>query len=241
MKKRYKILICSGLFATTALLYLINKNPENESLGYERYISKNKSEKNERENKSSQSKIKNVQERKNMSNRNISSVSPGAENIELNLKKLSQAKFAKHEFLNDDLFVFEDGQEFAPIEDFYSVRKEDIDLSQFNIIEDRGYFVVIKSQQAPSVDILEVVKVKGSKKLGIFTGILKVKLNDFELADSMLDQYAHEIEETYPQIGRVFYKFYSYQETMEAFIFLKSHPNVNSVDVEILQYERSSR
>ena len=241
MKKRYKILICSGLFATTALLYLINQNSQDESSGYERYISSSSKDKIEKEDNSFHSKIKNVQKRNNKSLRDISSVSPGAENIELNLKKLSQAKLTNNEFLNDDLFVFEDGQEFAPMEDMYAVRKEDIDLSKFDIVEDRGYFVVIKSQQAPSVDILEVVKVKGSKKLGIFTGILKVKLNDFELADSMLDQYAHEIEESYPQIGRVFYKFYSYQETIEAFNFLKSHPNVNSVDVEILQYERSSR
>lgn len=132
-------------------------------------------------------------------------------------------------------------KEFYLHKDLYAIKDADFVEGEYEVIEKKlGYYVVKSKDYAPE-NALRVVTKDGSHSFGIFTGVLKVKLSDMSEAENLLEDRHYEIIERYDEIQRVFYKFDNYQSTMGSYQTLKTSHLVEQVEVELLEYQRESK
>lgn len=129
------------------------------------------------------------------------------------------------------------------LDDTFAVKISDIDEKQYKIIEERKGYYLVEAKDGVSVHSLPVVAVEGSSTLGIFTGVLKLKFNNYSKLETVLDgkNFDYIITQKYPGIDRAFFQFDNYSDTMSAFEELKKSQDIDTVEIEILQYQRSAR
>jgi hypothetical protein len=129
------------------------------------------------------------------------------------------------------------GNEYRLLQDFYAVKKtpeneNDFPYSQLKL----GYFIVPKD--AAPTNALRVMENAQTGRAAIFTGLIKVKLNDIGLADNVVRDFNYEIVYQYDHISLVMYQFSDFTETMNAKKSLDQNPAVKRATIELLEYER---
>lgn len=129
---------------------------------------------------------------------------------------------------------------------FYALRNTSKNRRDYpNALEKNGY-LIIAAESFSGDDFLAdedgpkaVVKNAQTGALGVFTGVLKVKLFSFENLDALADNYAAQVREGYPEISVGLLQFDSYEEALMAYKSLREHPWIQRVNVEVLEHERS--
>lgn len=140
-----------------------------------------------------------------------------------------------------DKIVFPKNQDFLKLDSFYVVPIEELSGNDYTVIEKRRAYAIVQSDFPVGDESLAVVAVKGSKHLGIVTGILKVHLKDFSLKDDVLAGFQYDIAQEYEHIARLLYKLDGFNQAVNAYNKLKKDDDVFSAELEILQFERSER
>ena len=100
-----------------------------------------------------------------------------------------------------------------------------------------GYIIV--ESETPITDALAVVENADTGHLGIFTGILKVKLKDMQDVDQVIEHNQYEIEITHDHISLVQYRIDDIALALKTHEELTSNPKVKRVSLEILEYQRT--
>lgn len=231
MKRIVVLFVLSGIVFTILFSLFVRNNSSSVS-SFTKYIPKEKVESSslERNNTidlsrviASREKDTNIEHQprrfKTISERNIASI-----------KKISHGS-------EDTKFL--EGESFRRIEDLYVIEKNDFTEGLYEVVERRNRYVIVRSESPVGTSTMAVVRVKGSKHLGIVTGVLKVQLENFSDRDILLDGHNYEISSEYQHLNRVFYQFESLEEAKAAYEDIKDR--VAHVEIEILQFERSER
>jgi hypothetical protein len=166
-------------------------------------------------------------------------------NLKYKMKgKLAATAFSKM-VLNSKV-ISSNESKYILAEELYAIKKSKInDPSSLNILEEKLGYYIMESDSGIEDDAIRILQNQETNTYAIFTGILKVKLKDLKDIDSIFGDTSYEIKSTYDDINVVMYKFYNFEETMEAFDSLNSTPKVNSkihrVTIELLEYERTHK
>ena len=140
----------------------------------------------------------------------------------------------------EDIF-FPEGEELVRLDSFYVVPLDQLNHDSYKVIEKRSTYAIVESEVPVGDESLAVVAVKGSRHLGVVTGVLKVHLQHFTQRDLVLDGFHYEISQEYEHLSRVLYKLDNYEQAQIAFSKLSSDPRVISAELEVLQFERGER
>jgi hypothetical protein len=162
-----------------------------------------------------------------------------------NLKYKMRGTFAainSHQKSQSSIIISSNESNYSLLENLYAIKKSEVkDTEDLNIKEEKlGYYIVSSDLSIPE-DAIRVVQNQETNTYAIFTGVLKVKLNDMAVVDSVLSDFSYDIQNTYEDINLVMYKFYTFDETMDAYNSLKNNSKVNRVTIDLLEYERSHR
>lgn len=129
------------------------------------------------------------------------------------------------------------GNEYKILEDFVAVKKTKENENDYPEAKVKlGHFIVPKAQ-APA-DALILMENASVGTVAIFTGLIKAKLNDITMAESLLSEVSYDIHLKYEHIGLVMYKFSNYQDTISAKKTLDQSNFVRRATIELLEYER---
>lgn len=134
---------------------------------------------------------------------------------------------------------YKKNEDFKRLKNFYVIPKAEFRPNTYEVYEKRAAYYIVKSDFPVGNSDLAVVTVKGSKYLGIVTGVLKVELDDFSAKDKILAGHDYTITAEYEHLNRVFYQLNGLEESMAAYSAIKNL--VPYAELEILQYERSER
>lgn len=224
MKRTSVILVMSGIVIA---IYFFSTN-SNESAGFSKYVSKKKTK------KISKSSPIDISRQIAAQNNSKLKISPTKEIIKLDSRE--SAPSASFDF---NEVAFTDDETIKVIDSLYVVQKEDFVPDSYKVIDKRSTFYIVESEYPVGDTTLAVVAVKGSKYLGVVTGILKVELNNFSERDTILSGHDYEIHTEFEHLNIVFYKLDGYEQAKAAYEAVKDL--VPYADLEILQYERSER
>ena len=129
------------------------------------------------------------------------------------------------------------GNQYKLLEDYVAIKKTKENENDFpNAQVKLGHFIVPKDD-APA-DALILMENASSGIIAIFTGLIKAKLSDINMAQSLISSVNYDIPLKYEHIGLVMYKFDSYQDTMLAKKELDRRTYVQRATIELLEYER---
>ena len=167
--------------------------------------------------------------------------------------RLKQKIVAKERTVNPDGQKYESLQPRSPIEfentngmsykklaGFYAVKKtaDNEDLyagADYKL----GYFII--KSDTPVAGASVVVENSDTGALGIFTGIIKVKLKDLNEARQILSHQDYEVSKIYDHISVVFYQFDDFDITLNSLAEFREHPGVKRANIEVLEYVRREK
>ena len=104
----------------------------------------------------------------------------------------------------------------------------------------KNNYYIVEGDDAPR-DALRVMENANTGEYAIFTGILKVKLENMSFLDEILTSYDCVVESSYPHINVAMIKFSEYELTLKAHNELQKIEWVKRSEVELLEYSRGSR
>ena len=234
MKRISVLLVLSGI-VFSIIVWFTKHGSNNSSQSFSNYIPKKKETLTTKSLKKSQ--VNTVDISRAIANR---VEKPNLDSLPKRYPKLGTVKKGAALDTSKYLPDFQEGDDpIRRIDDLYAIPREDFVEGSYELVEKRSSFYIVKSEFALGDGSLAVVGVKGSKYLGIATGVVKVELFNFSQKDSILIGYDYEIQEEYQHLNRVFYKFDTLEEARLAYASLKG--KVQSAQLEILQFERSER
>ena len=136
---------------------------------------------------------------------------------------------------------FKSGEEsYSLVDDKLAVLKNKLSFDHPAIIGEKpGYYLV--SVDKFNGEGSKVVFNNRTKQYGVFTGIIKVKLYDFADRDSLFNNLAYTIEDSYDQIRVVHYRFDDYEQTISANSSLQNSTKVERSNIEVLEFERVTK
>jgi len=126
------------------------------------------------------------------------------------------------------------------LEDYFAVIDSKDNRERFPKFESKLGYLIVRGELKPA-DSLAVTQNKDSGALGIMTGVLTVKLYDFAQYHNTIEHSNFSISNVYDDIKVVHYKIDSSELAISTYEGLKSHPNVQRVSLEILEYSRFHR
>ncbi|MCO4754416.1 MAG: hypothetical protein KC478_08025, partial [Bacteriovoracaceae bacterium] len=136
-------------------------------------------------------------------------------------------------------FLSESGSSYYLLEDSYAVEAVE-GMAPIPGAQLKNGHYIVKGDRAP-VDSVRVVQNSQTGELAIFTGIVKVKLTDSSYVDDILDNFDCELDKSYEHINTFFFKFDSYDQTLEANRQLSDAAYVLRTEVDVLEYSREAR
>lgn len=138
----------------------------------------------------------------------------------------------------DDLFG--DETNYQLIKNIYAVEKSIYQNNMGDILDDvPGYYFVESSVEIPEAQRL--VTKDDSKRFLIFTGLIKIKLKNFDDLYQLELEAPFEVVKTYDYMNRALLKFSKYQETIDSYHKLLSMKNIEDASIELLDYSRTER
>ena len=166
---------------------------------------------------------------------------------------LKQKIIAKERTVNPDGLKFEslqpratvefentNGMSYKKLAGFYAVKKTaDNEDSYAGADYKLGYFIV--ASETPITGASVVVENSDTGALGIFTGIIKVKLKDLNEARQILSHQDYEVSKIYDHISVVFYQFDDFDITLNSLAEFREHPGVKRANIEVLEYVRREK
>ncbi|MBD64365.1 MAG: hypothetical protein CME62_04110 [Halobacteriovoraceae bacterium] len=131
----------------------------------------------------------------------------------------------KGETIYADLFV---------VDNHYALDKDDFMPGDFEVLAQRGTFLIIKSDYPPA-HALPIVMNEGSRYPGILTGVVTLKFYNYNLGVDELYKSGFEITQEYEHLNTAFIKVQGGKRAQEAFQYFQNHSNVETVELEILK------
>jgi hypothetical protein len=244
--KVISISIVSFVFVLGIYIY----NSGNDSNSFVKYIETNTTKRNYSENNVKVSPTKNntkkdivfIKPDKSNIVRDIASVEDVEKIDKLKNLKTKQAAMVHSQGSHQRSSDFSSNETgYAILKDVFAVKKEFADGLNLEPFEEKlGYYFYQTTEEKPE-EAQIVVENNASGTFGVFTGVLKVTLYDFQDYMDLLDGISHEISNVNENTNLVFYKISDYKLAIEAYNNLKTSPKVKRVNLEILEYQRSSR
>ncbi len=130
-------------------------------------------------------------------------------------------------------------QSYYLLENKFAVSAQDMDTPPSGAQLKNNYYIV-EGDDAPR-DALRVMENANTGEYAIFTGILKVKLENMSFLDEILTSYDCVVESSYPHINVAMIKFSEYELTLKAHNELQKIEWVKRSEVELIEYSRGSR
>lgn len=160
---------------------------------------------------------------------------------------LESEKYESNKFEANDI-------QFEKIENFYAILPEDYLPNNYEKVQELNGLYIVKYDGEIPDGALSVVKNKDTNNLAIFTGILRVKLADFDLANGLMDlvnqgivedskKVDPEVNTSLGHIRVVTYKFSDYENTIFVYNILRTEPFeklVERVNIDLIEWKRSS-
>ena len=132
------------------------------------------------------------------------------------------------------------GASYKRLKGFYAVKKTTENIEQYPHAEVKlGYLIIQSDEEIP--DSKAVVENADSGALGIFTGVIKVKLRSLSDKRQILPHQDYHVAKVYDHISVVLYEFDSYDLTLESLEFFRSHSGVKRANIEVLEYVRKEK
>lgn len=122
---------------------------------------------------------------------------------------------------------------------FYAIKDTPENRAQYPNAEAKLNHLIVESD-TPIGDSLPVVENDDTGNLGIFTGILAVKLEDMSDADFVVGHSQYVIFETHDHINLVLYRIDDVGLAIKTNQQLQLNPKVISSSLEILEYQRKA-
>lgn len=132
-----------------------------------------------------------------------------------------------------------ENQSYYLLENKFAVSAQDIGTPPAGAQLKNNYYIV-EADDAPR-DALRVMQNANTGEYAIFTGILKVKLENMSFLDEILTNYDCVVESSYPHINVALIKFSDYELTLKVHSELQKIEWVKRSEVELLEYSRGSR
>lgn len=120
---------------------------------------------------------------------------------------------------------------------FYAIKNTPENRTQFPNAQEKLDFLIVESD-LPLVDSLPVVENADTGNLGIFLGVLNVKLHDLNDADFVIGHSDYEILKIHSQTNLVQYTIDDIAIAIKTNQQLQSNPKVIRASLEILEYQR---
>ncbi|MFT6633018.1 MAG: hypothetical protein ACJAS4_002987 [Bacteriovoracaceae bacterium] len=144
--------------------------------------------------------------------------------------------------------------QFEKIENFYAIFPEDYLPNNYEKVQELNGLYIIKYDGDIPDGALSVVKNNDTNNLAIFTGILRVKLKDFDSADGLMDlinqgivkdskKVDPEINTDLSHIRVATYKFSNYENTIFVYNILRTEAFENLVErinIDLIEWKRTS-
>ena len=101
-------------------------------------------------------------------------------------------------------------------------------------------FYLVSGSAAPGRS-LPVVKNEETGNYAVFTKVIKAKLKDFSYEFEIARDSDGDIAESFEHINTVFYRYESYEKTLEALGAIRKRPEVIRAEIEVLENRRQPR
>jgi hypothetical protein len=160
---------------------------------------------------------------------------------------LNTENFGSKKFTINDI-------KFEKVDNFYAISPEDYLPNNYEKVQElNGLFIVKYDGEMPDGS-LAIVKNGDTNNLAVFTGILRVKLKDFDQASDLIDLVNEgivsedqkieanlNIELQHIRVGS--YQFSDYEDTMFTYDILQTEPFkdlVERVNIDLIEWKRNS-
>ena len=118
------------------------------------------------------------------------------------------------------------------LDHFYALKNTPENQQRYPDAQEKLGFLIIESELP--IEGLAVVENADTGNLGIFTGILKVKLHSMQDVDFIIDHNQYQVGETYDHINLVQYQIDDVALAIKTHKKLQTHPKVIRASLEIL-------
>ncbi len=128
--------------------------------------------------------------------------------------------------------------EYQLVENLFAVRRTAETESIFDLKDYKlGHYIVAD----PKGFETNAVVVSESGRLGIFTGVLRLKLKNMDDIDTLFVAYKYSVEERLDYIQSALLKFESYEEAVKAYEMSLKSEKVRRSSLEVLDVERRAK
>lgn len=143
---------------------------------------------------------------------------------------------------------------FEKVDNFFAILPEDYLPNNYEKVQELNGLYIVSYNGSKPVDALDVVKNNETGNLAIFTGILRVKLKDYDQAKGLIELINEDISAQnkkveasvsleFEHINIASYKFDNYESTIFVYKLLQTEPFeglVERVTVDLIEWKRTS-
>ena len=158
--------------------------------------------------------------------------------IDRKISSSMKIKLEKNEKINPDFQNDSVGYRF--VDHYYALKDNPENRNRFPSAKKKLGFLITESK-IPVQDAKAVVLNSETGNIGIFTGILKVKLSDINYAHQIITHNNFIITNTYDHINVVHYEISDPVLAIETQKKILLNPYVKRVRLEIIEYQRTGR
>ncbi len=169
-------------------------------------------------------------------------------NEELQKRLAKNKKVIKFERLSGDTNAQFNGPNggYVILENVYAIKKSIESAVLFDGAEIKNNHYIIESEE-PIEGALPVVENTESGNLGIFIGVLKIKVKDFKMIYDMIDEpnlsdqnIVYRVNEI-PEISSGHFYFTRPLEAKSVYEKLFNHENIKRISLEVLEFARTTK
>lgn len=122
------------------------------------------------------------------------------------------------------------------LDHYYALKNTPENRQRFPNAQIKLNYLIVESELP--LEGLPVVENADTGNLGIFTGVLKVKLHSMQDIDFIIDHNQYQVGETYEHINLVQYQINDVALAIKTYKKLQSHPKAIRASLEILEFQR---
>jgi hypothetical protein len=126
------------------------------------------------------------------------------------------------------------------LDHFYAIKDSPENRKNYPEHQEKLSYLIVKSQ-TPVLESLPVVENENTGHLGVFTGILKVKLKDINDSDFIIGHNNYQVVKRYEHIHIAHYHIEDVALAISTHQTLLQNPKVLRATLEILEYSRYQR
>lgn len=235
-KKAYLFLFCLCLVSFLAYQFLSSKDEKRDLFSFVEFHEKPSSKEKFKTKKFPLKNEKQLKKFNKKNSRNIAQVRSAPYSREIRPRKIPQKPALEISFArNMDDIEFKNG--FYRFDDIHAIKEGEPLPDEYELIEKKLGHVIIRTNFTPD-NACSIVIPEGSQTMAVFTGILKIKFVNYDEGLDFVNRLNGYVSKEFDYINSILFQLDSYEDTISAYKTLKSHPDVENVDYELLQYAR---